>query len=265
MTTRPGMPMLKPNKVKQTLEEGGVCFGTMLRILDSPHAVPLCATAGWDFVVLDTEHQQHDYEGLAALCLAAKYEELAFLVRVPDKLYHLMARPLDLGAEGLVIPRVETPEEVRYILQSSRYAPLGRRGASISSIATRFRDCGAAEFLDWSNRESLIVIQIESQEAVDRVDELVSIEGVDAALIGPFDLSQSLGIPGELDHPRLAEAYERVIAACARHGVAPGAHLQSIESVHRWREAGMRLFLYRYDIQLFLDVSCEALQRLRSV
>src|SRR3989442_8065876 len=155
--------MLKINKVKQTLKNGGVCFGTMLRILHSPHAVPLCASAGWDFIILDMEHADFNSETLAGMCVTAKYEQLALLARVPDKLYHQLAKPLDLGVEGLVIPRVESREEVRHIIDSTKYSPMGQRGASLSAPVTLFRQHDALEFLQWANRETLVVIQIESE------------------------------------------------------------------------------------------------------
>lgn len=255
---------MKVNRVRKTLREGGVCFGTMLRLLQSPQAIPLAAAAGWDYVILDTEHNACNPETLASMAVAARYEEIAFLVRVPDTLYHLMAQTLDLGAEGLILPRVDTSAQVEEILKSTRYFPLGRRGASISGVATLYRQYPAAEYLEWANRETLLVIQVESQEAVERIDELVGQDGIDAVMIGPFDLSQSLGIPGQMDHPRMAEAYQRVIEGCRRHGVAPGIHLTRLEEVAQWVEKGMRLVTYQYDAGLFRQASADALRQLKS-
>ncbi|HEY2932286.1 MAG TPA: aldolase/citrate lyase family protein [Acidobacteriota bacterium] len=257
--------MLKTNKAKQTLKDGGVCFGTMLRLLHSPHAIPLCASAGWDFIIIDTEHGDFDSETLAGMCVAAKYEELALLARVPDKLYHQLAKPLDLGLEGLVIPRVEESAEVQHILQSTKYHPMGARGASVSTTATLFRDHDAVSYMEWANRETLIVVQVESQRAVENVDKIVSVSGVDAVLIGPFDLSQSMGIPGQTSHPRMADAFRRVIEACKRHHVAPGIHLSSIESAAQWVKAGMRFVTYSYDAKFLLDSSQEAVKQLRDI
>ena len=257
--------MLKANKVREKLAGGDVCYGTMLRILQSPQAITMCAAAGWDYVIVDTEHCDFDFETLAAMAMVAKYEEVVLLVRVPDRLYHQLARPLDIGAEGLIIPRVETPDEVKHIIESTKYYPLGRRGASVSSISTRFRQHDAAEFLEWSNRETLIIIQIESQTAVDHIDDLVSIAGVNGVMIGPFDLSQSMGIPGQLQHPRMMEAYQQIIEACNRHQVAPGIHLQNLDAVSKWVNAGMRFMTYQYDVKIMTDASRAALSELRAI
>ncbi len=256
--------MLKHNRTKERLLDGQVCFGTMLRSLNSLDAIPMAAAAGWDYVVLDSEHCGFGPERISDLCLISKYEtDLTTLVRVPDKLYHHIARTLDLGAEGLVLPRVDTREEVEQIMKAAKYHPLGQRGASISQIASRYRPVAAREYLDWANRETLLVIQIESEEAVENVDGLVSVEGVDAVMIGPFDLSQDMGIPGELDHPRLADAYRKVIEGCRRHRVAPGVHLQTVSSAREWMQEGMRLITFQYDSLIFKQRSQELLERLR--
>ncbi len=256
--------MLKINRTKERLAHGDACFGTMVRSFNSLDVIPMAAAAGWDYVILDSEHCGFESETISDLCLISKYEEsLTTLVRVPDKLYHHIARALDLGAEGLVLPRVDTRDEVESIIQAAKYHPLGKRGASVSQIATRYRPVPARQYLDWANRETLIVIQIESQQAVDNVDNLVSVEGVDAVMIGPFDLSQDMGIPGELDHPRVADAYRNVIAGCRRHGVAAGVHLQTLSSAREWIGEGMRLITFQYDSLIFKQRSAELLKGLK--
>ena len=171
--------VLKPNRVKRILKEGGVCYGTMFRLLNTPHAISMGAAAGWDYLILDAEHGDYNSSQIADLSLVAKYEETTLLLRVPDKEYHLMSRPLDLGIEGLVLPRVDTPEQVEEIVRSTRYAPQGERGASISAVASRYRNVAGVEYLEWANRELLNVIQIESEEALGNLEKLVSRPGID--------------------------------------------------------------------------------------
>lgn len=254
---------LKQNHVKRVLNQGGTCFGTMLRLVKAPEVISLCAAAGWDYVVLDTEHRDYNSESVKSLSLIAKYENLSFLVRVPDKHYYQMANTLDLGAEGLVLPRVDTEKEVHHIIESTKYFPLGKRGASISNISTRFRDCSAEQFLEWSNKETLIVVQIETEQAVNQVDSIVSVEGVDAVMIGPFDLSQSFGIPGQVRDSRVADAFQTVIEACNRHGVAPGVHLTTLEDAKLWASRGMRFITFQYDSQYLLRAFRETVTQLK--
>jgi 4-hydroxy-2-oxoheptanedioate aldolase len=121
------------------------------------------------------------------------------------------------------------------------------------------------EYLEWANRETLIVVQIESEMGVENADKILAFDGIDAVMIGPFDLSQSMGIPGEMDNPRLKEACRRVIEACQNNGVAPGIHLQSYEAVDRWVGEGMQFVTFQYDMSLLRDRSIEALKRLREI
>jgi 4-hydroxy-2-oxoheptanedioate aldolase len=237
----------------------------MIRMIRSTEVIPVLATAGWDYIVIDTEHCAYGVETLQRLCQAASYEDMIAMVRVPDKLYHQLAQTLDFGAGGLVIPRVETRQEAERIVQSTKYFPSGQRGASKTSIAARFPECSTMSYLEWANRETLIVIQIESESGVENADELLSVEGIDAVMIGPFDLSQSLGIPGDMQNPRLQDACRSVIAACQRHGVAPGIHLQSYDAVARWVDEGMRFVTFQYDMSLLRERSKEVLSHLRKI
>jgi len=257
--------MLKENLTKQRLNRGEVVYGTMVRMIRTPEVIPVLATAGWDYIVVDTEHCAYNSETLKDLALAASYEPLSMLVRVPDKHYHQLAQTLDFGANGLVIPRVETEEQASLIVESTKYFPMGQRGASKTSVGARFPDCGTMEYLEWANRETLIVVQIESEMGVENADKILAFDGIDAVMIGPFDLSQSMGIPGEMDNPRLQDAFSRVIEACQKNGVAPGIHLQSYEAVERWVGEGMRFITFQYDMSLLRDRSIEALERLRRI
>jgi 2-keto-3-deoxy-L-rhamnonate aldolase RhmA len=256
---------LKSNRVKKTLKEGGICIGTMLRILKSPQAVALCASQGWDYIILDTEHNDYDLETLSSFSLAAKYEDMALFVRVPDKLYHQMAQMLDIGAEGLVLPQVKTQEETKNIIRATKYSPAGKRGVSISETVTLFRNYNQVEYTKWANQETMIIVQIESEEGVNNVEKIVSTKGVDAVMIGPADLTQDMGIPGQIHNPKVEEAFREIIVQCNKYGVSPGIHLSDIGDVRKWIIRGMRFITYSYDIKFFKEASQEALLKLREI
>lgn len=256
---------LKISAVKKKLQNGEVCFGTMLRILKSPQAVPMCASEGWDYIILDTEHNDYSYETLGNFSLASKYEDIGLYVRVPDKLYHQMAQMLDIGAEGLILPQVKTRAEAEHIIESTKYAPMGKRGVSISTTVTLFRDYDIKEYTEWANRELMTIAQIESEEGVNNAGQIVATKGVDAVMIGPADLSHDMGISGQLHHPRMEEALREVIKQCNKHGVAPGIHLTNMSDVDKWVKEGMRFVTYSYDSKFFKDASREALTGLRNI
>lgn len=256
---------LKKNKVKKKLAQGGTCFGTMIRVMKSPQTVSLCAAQGWDYIIFDTEHNDYNIETLSNMALVAKYEEMAMFVRVPDKHYHLMATMLDVGAEGLVLPQVKTKAEAEHIVRSTKFAPAGNKGVSLSETNMRFRTFPMPEYMQWSNDETMNIIQIESMEGVANVEEIVSTIGVDAVMIGPADLTTDMGIPGQIDHPEVEASFVKIIAACNQHGVAPGIHLTDMSLVERWVKRGMRFITYSYDIALFKDASSLALKTLRQI
>ncbi len=234
---------LKFSDVKRHLRNGEVCFGTMLRILKSPQALALCASERWDYVILDTEHNDYNPETLANFSLLAKYEPIDMFVRVPDKIYHLMAQTLDLGAEGLVIPNVKTAEQAKEIIRSVKYAPLGQRGVS----------------------ELMTIIQIESEEGVANIDEILSVKEIDAVMIGPADMSHDMGISGQFAHPRMEDAFRKIIQSCNDHGVAPGAHFADMDLVRKWAGEGMRFLTYSYDTKFLKDASRQALKELQNL
>jgi len=254
---------LKENRVKKDLKAGQVCIGSMVSSFRTPQIAQIYAVQGWDYLIMDTEHSFFDYSGLADIFSLARTEEIVPLVRVTVATYPYLARSLDVGALGVICPHVDTPEEVRHIIDSCLYAPLGVRGLSMSNIHLAHRRVTQKEYVEWANANTLIVIQPETQKALDNIEKLVSIPGVDAVMIGPHDLSLSLGIVGQLKHPKMAEAYEKVIAACCKYGVAPGIHLTEIDQAKEWLSKGMRFFTFQNDIRMLMDSGNASATQLR--
>jgi 2-keto-3-deoxy-L-rhamnonate aldolase RhmA len=258
------MPVLKANRVKKALREGRVTIGTMVASIRSPQIVPMLAAAGWDFYIIDAEHNQFGWETITDFMTVSRYEDIIPLVRVADPIYHLLARTLDIGAQGLICPRVETRQQVEQIIECTKYYPLGDRGASVSGIHSGFREVNPAEYLAWANEETLIVIQPETKKSIDNIESLVSIKGVDAVFIGPYDLSKTLGIAGQIKHPLMAECFEKVIAACDQYGVAPGVHLQDVAHAKEWIDKGMRFVGVKSDARFLVESMTATLQQLSS-
>jgi 4-hydroxy-2-oxoheptanedioate aldolase len=254
---------LKENRVKKALQAGKVCIGSMVSSFRSPQIAQIYAVQGWDYLIMDTEHSFFDYGGLADIFTVARTEEIVPLVRVTVATYPYLARALDVGAMGVICPHVDTPEEVRHILDSCLYAPLGQRGLSMSNIHLAHRRTTQKEYVEWANANTLIVIQPETRKAIENIEKLVSSPGIDAVMIGPQDLSLSLGVVGQLKHPQMVEAFERVIAACQKHGVAPGIHLTEFDQAKEWLAKGMRLFTFQNDIRMLLDAGKAATDQLR--
>ena len=228
------------NRVRAALKQGQVVVGTMIQEMRSPAIALLLADAGFDFFFIDMEHGAYGMETVADIIKVARAASIVPLVRVPDGLYHLIARALDAGAMGVMVPRVETREMVERAVAALRYPPQGERGCSTGKGNSDYRRVSLWEYVHHANDNVLAVMQIERKAAVDHIDELLSVPGVDVALIGPTDLTVSLGAPSPQD-PAVQEAIQRVVDAGKRHDVATGIHVRDVDVLKAWRERGMTM------------------------
>jgi len=252
-----------PNRVKARLREGGVVVGTMVSEMRTEEVAYVLAAAGFDFLVIDTEHGSADIETVQRICRAARSAGIAPLVRVTDIAYALIARALDTGALGLMVPHVETVADAREIIRYAKYPPVGERGFGLRGAITDYTGAGIPDVIAWSNAETMIMAQVESRRCLDGLDEIAATPGVDVLLVGPSDLSISLGVPGQLLHPTMQEAYRLVAETAARHGIAAGLHPADLAVVEYGRSVGMRCLMYSSDIRMLLGAGRQAVQAIR--
>jgi 2-dehydro-3-deoxyglucarate aldolase/4-hydroxy-2-oxoheptanedioate aldolase len=198
--------VVRQNSVKQALRDGRVQLGCSCFQLRSADAVRALGAAGLDWVFFDAEHGAYGYETLQDLMRVATSVGLCPIVRVADLEYSLIARALDCGAEGVVLPRVESPELLAQAVSWTRFPPMGARGFGLAAPQLGYGPVSIADAIAHVNANVLVVLQVETRRALDRLDELLAVPHVDAVLIGPGDLSVSLGIPGEFDHPTFVKA-----------------------------------------------------------
>lgn len=249
----PNNSIIAPNRLKQTLKEGRSAVGTMLVEFRQPAVIQLLANAGFDFVIIDNEHGPFSIETIADLTRAAVQTGLTPIVRVPDLAYPYVAQSLDAGAQGVMIPRITAVEQVRAAVQMVKYPPVGMRGCALSRGYTGFRSGSVVEAMAAANEETMLVIQIETRQAFDSLEEIVTVPGVDVALIGPTDLSISLGAPGQIDSPVVREAIQKTIATCRQHGVFPALHINKPELAAHWAKNGMRLLSCKAETDLLVQ------------
>ncbi|MGI8574379.1 MAG: HpcH/HpaI aldolase family protein [Egibacteraceae bacterium] len=210
---------LNRGRLRARLRAGEPTSGTFVGAA-SAIAAEVCAAAGVDWIVLDLEHGSGGEEQVRAVVTAAGSYGVPTVVRVESPERIRLGRALDLGAAGVMLPRVESAADVRQAVRHLRYPPDGDRGVATYNRACRFGlDPGALERAD---EEVLGVVQIENAHAVEDVEEIASIEGVDVLFVGPRDLSHDLGVPGDTAAPVFREALERVRAAASDHGKACG-------------------------------------------
>lgn len=231
---------MRVNKVKKALAEGQVQLGCAFAQLRSPEVSRILAKAGFHWMYLDTEHGDFGIESVQDICRAAFEWGLCPIVRVADLQYSLIARALDNGAMGIVFPRVESPELLANAISWMKFPPVGVRGFGLTPTHVEYEDATIPAIASHINDNTLVVLQIETQAAVDRRDELLSVPGIDAVMVGPVDLSISLGVGGEFFHPKMVEAMEKIRDSCVQHGIAPGTQTRSLDLAKFWKERGMR-------------------------
>ncbi len=251
------------NRTRARLAAGELCVGTMLVEIRQPGIMTMLANGGFDFVLVDNEHGPFAIDTIAELCRAARSEGVTPIVRIPELTYAHVVQSLDGGAQGIMLPRVTERAQVEECVRYMKYAPEGRRGAVLARGHTAFKMGPLVETLAALNRETMLVVQVETREAVERLDDLLSVPGVDAALIGPTDLSLSLGVGGQMEHPTLVGAIEATLAACARHKVVPAIHTNDVGMSAAWARRGMRLVSINSEVGLLTAGARSAVTTIR--
>lgn len=243
------------NSTKAALARGETVVGCFVRSPDATLA-EFTALAGWDFLVFDGEHGSVQASDAADLCRAAQLHGVTPLARVPAGDPPTILRFLDAGVLGVHVPNVRSAEETERVVRAVKYGPTGIRGLAGNRLSGWRAD---ATTTAEANRETMVVVQVETAEAVAAIDELVAVEGVDVLFIGPTDLSQALGVTGDTGHPRMREAMDRIADAVVPSPAALGMFAADPATVRAWRERGARYFatgvepLLRPAMQAYLE------------
>lgn len=254
---------MRPNKVKRALMRGEVQVGTWITTLRTPQIAQMLATAGFDFMYIDMEHSCLSIETVGDLCYAALAAGLCPIVRPPAKDPHLLSRPLDSGAMGLLIPHVDTREEAEAVVKAIKFPPVGERGMNLQGPHTGWAKTNGDEYVQSTHAETLLLVQIESDKGMRNIDEILSLEWVDGAVIGRSDLSTDLGLPGQTNHPEVVKRVEMMIAACQRHEKVPGLLVQDVASAKEWIAKGIRLVPYSNEVSILINAASKAVVEIR--
>ena len=229
------------NRVKTRLAAGDVVCGAGLTIM-SPALVELIGLAGFDFVILDEQHGWMNPETVADMVRAAEYAGLTPMVRVPEIHSPTVGKFLDMGAQGIVFPNVNNADDARRAIASVRYEPFGTRGSCPTVRAAGYAMTDWLEHYEASNRQIFTLLLIETRAGFDNLESILEVEGIDSILLGPFDLSSSLGVPGQVDHPQVVSRLRRAEDLLRGSDVTICSWSLEVESVIRAAEEGARMF-----------------------
>lgn len=230
---------------------------------DTPGIGHIMKSAGCDFTIFDTEHSGFGIETTKRVLRYMQAADMPTVVRVPSKDYKDIARACDAGAEGLMLPMVSNPEEAENIVQSMKYVPRGRRGVIVRCAYDRFAAGPTVEKLAYQNRRTTLFVQIETADGVRNADAIAAVDGVDCLWVGHFDLSCSLGIPGEFEHPRFLGAIETVLKACDKNGKSAGRLVPDVASGIEFFKQGFDFIAYQADAWTLSDAVASGLRAIR--
>ncbi|WKU07135.1 HpcH/HpaI aldolase/citrate lyase family protein [Micromonospora sp. HUAS LYJ1] len=237
--------MLRTNRLKAKLRSGEPQYGLLVSI-PNPIVVEMAAYAGYDFVIIDLEHVMVNPESLENMIRAAEAADIVALVRVPDVNPKLILQVLDGGAQGIVVPHVESAEQARQLVRAARYGPVGARSLNAGRPGA-FGKVDLVDYLARANAEIMLVPMIESRAGVANVEEILAVPGMDMVLEGAADLSQSCGVPWQAGAPVVREQLRHVLRAAQRQGV-PYCAIPRAEDDHAyWRENGASAFVLGND------------------
>jgi len=206
------------NNVKEKLARGEVVASMTVRLTRSVEIARLAKTAGFDSIYVDVEHSSLSLETTSQICVAALETGIAPFVRVPSTRPEHVSRVLDAGALGVIAPHIGSAHEAREVVTAAKYPPLGERSHAGTLPHLHYRSFPVAEVNAAMNEATMVVVQFETADAIERAEEIVAVDGVDMVLIGTNDLLADMGLAGQYEHQRVREAYERTLAACRKHG-----------------------------------------------
>lgn len=249
--------------IKASLKQGKLLLGLFLR-LPSPDLVEIFGEAGFDFIIIDQEHGYISPETTSNLIRACDLVEMAAVVRISGNLPWFFQHALDIGALGVQVPKINTVSDAKRAVQASKFSPMGSRGVCRNVRAARYSARDSNNYLQASNRDTLVVIQIESKAGAENLEAILGVPGIDVIFLGPYDLSQSLGIPGQVNHPLVRSTMEQVVKACRRADVATGVYADSVEAVRHWVDLGVQYIAIGVDTAMIYNLTYKMVAELRA-
>jgi 2-keto-3-deoxy-L-rhamnonate aldolase RhmA len=256
--------VMRPNPVKTQLAQGGRVFGTMVFEFATPGLPSILAQGGADYALYCMEHTGFTVADMKRQFQYCRAAGIMPIVRPPDKSYATTALLLDIGAMGFMFQMVGSAREAREIVSWTKYPPQGRRGAMFGGAHDDYAGGDLAQKMRAANDRTLVMMMIETREGLENMEEIIATPGVDGVHLGQFDLSLSLGIPGQFDQPVIQNGIDRMLKACRKHGKFAACMAPTLDTAREWMGRGFRMVSYSYDIGLMADRLREGLSALRA-
>lgn len=243
---------------KKRLRDGEAVFGPFMKTSDAAF-VEIAGHAGFDFVILDMEHAPFTYANLQYLVMAAELSGTLPIVRAQNSSDIFISKALDIGALGVQVPHITNAAEAKSSISAAKFFPEGQRGMDPFVRASSYASVPSDQYFARAN-ETLVILQLEGKEAIDHLDEILDVDGIDILFIGPYDLSQSMGVPGQVNHPSVVGHMESIVNRAKERGIVVGTFTDTLESARMWQDAGIQYISYGVDVFLFKN-ACNGLLR----
>ena len=234
--------------LRKKLEDGGTVYGTMLSLSRNPRWARAIGQLQFDYVIIDNEHSAYSRGEVADFVSAINTTGTTSIIRIPIPLSHYVTMALDAGAQGVLVPYCETVEEVKEVIGAAKWRPL--KGVLVDRVTEtgEFPSEASKAYLQRRNSNTVVMIGIESVPAAENLEEILKVDGIDAIFVGPNDISISMGIPDQYDHPDFEEMLRFVIRTCGARNIPVAVHLQSVELSTKWIQEGVRFVLHKTDV-----------------
>ena len=256
---------MKSNRFREAVAAGRVPLGHMVWEFGTRGISKLVESAEVDFVLFDMEHSGFGIERIFDLISWSKSSPYAPMVRVPQAQYHFLARVMDAGALGVMVANVETAAQAREIVDAVKYAPLGKRGVGLGTGHTDYLVPDPPAYFRESNENTVVICQIESPTGVLNCEAIAAVPGVDVLWVGHFDLTQSMGIPGDFSHPDFLASLRRVVQATNARGLRAGIQPGNLEQAKAWRDLGFNVFSWGADSAVYRAALVQGVDQLRQL
>lgn len=255
-----------PNHTRRLLAEGKLAIGFGLRLARSVDIAAIGKTCGYDWLFIDMEHSSMDLDTAAQIATASLPVGITPIVRVPGKEHHHASRILDSGAQGIVVPHVDTVEEAERAVAYCKYPPVGHRSVMGALPQFAYSSVPVGEATVTANQETLVIVMLETPKAIANADAIAAVSGLDVLLIGTNDLCAEMGIPGQFNDSRVEDAYRAVVAACRKHGKFPGmGGVYEPKIMEKYIGYGMRFILSGGDMSFLMAGARERANFLRAL
>jgi 4-hydroxy-2-oxoheptanedioate aldolase len=251
--------MPRIGQLKQRIRNGETVVGPFVTIPSVP-LVDTLGYAGMDFCIIDTEHGPISAETAMDLVIAAQGSGVAPIIRVGANDERLILRALDVGPDGVQVPQINDADDARRVIHAAKYAPLGARGMSVFTRAGDYYAGRGSGHTDRQNAESMVVVHIEGRRGLDNLDEIMTVDGIDVLFLGPYDISQSLGVPGEVRSPKVEQALAAAAGKARAKGRAVGSYARDVEMGKWLKDLGVQYLSINVDATIYM-LACEALAK----